>query len=331
MDLSRSDLHDPDPVLGSVKGDIGELGLGSQIRVKTSAGKTSSADNVNRLEIVMSGVDPSQAVGRPAFSLPDRGFVEMALLFSHADLVSATLTLASFVHGFFDSGARALSTRGCHTQKGVFPSPLKAEATDDVVVAETVVVCDAVVAVAVTGADEDRVARASDPVGARMQGLIVTPMTTIGALGLIVAVSVSKSPDPIGRGNGGRPMGSQPSSTRRSGLTGLVLRFSADLVSLGYASRSPDPFEVVNGGRHIGPHVNGNASAGVTDRDGDQMPPMSGISGMASLSVWFGRASSPKLRYWVSTVSDPKTGWQDLRHGVQLEHCTLGRCAEIMC
>ena len=67
------------------------------------------------------------------------------------------------------------------------------------------------------------------------------------------------------------------------------------------------------------------------------MTPMSGISGMASLSVWFGRASSPKFDGIGSQLCQrvqfrfPKTGWQDLRHGVQLEHCTLGRGAEIMC
>ena len=217
---------------------------------------------------LLEGVSLSANLLSPVFSL-----IYVSLTRDYISLCVSILPKKGYEYdintGFFDSGAGALSTRGCHTQKGVFPSLLKAEATDNVVVAETVAVCDAVATVAVAGADKDRVARASDPVGARMQGLIVTPMTTIGALGLIVAVFVSKSPDPIGRGNGGRPMGSQPSSTRRSGLTGLVLRFSANLVSLGYASRSPDPFEVVNGGRHIGPHINGNASAGVTDRDGD--------------------------------------------------------------
>ena len=33
--------------------------------------------------------------------------------------------------GFFETSVGALSTHGCHTQKGVFPSLLKAEATVD--------------------------------------------------------------------------------------------------------------------------------------------------------------------------------------------------------
>ena len=89
-DLSGSDSHNPDPVLGSVNGDFNEMGLGSQNSVKTSARITSSADaksNIdgNRLmqigcKSLMSGVDPSRAVGRPASSLLDRDFVEMVLL-----------------------------------------------------------------------------------------------------------------------------------------------------------------------------------------------------------------------------------------------------------
>ena len=93
--------HNSDHVLGSVKGGNGELGLGSQNGVKTSAGKTSSVDAkgaivANRLEIALSGGDQSRTVGQLSSF-----FVEMALLLLRAYQVSAVLERASSVHDEF--------------------------------------------------------------------------------------------------------------------------------------------------------------------------------------------------------------------------------------